>query len=473
LLFDFFFEENKMVRNHQRFFNVMQITLDAFTLSLAYIVAILFKLQGNQANLSREPHFIGPFWMVPLILAAYYLMDAYSPMRSRSFRKEAIILTRAHAAGLFIIFSVQFFLKELHFSREVSLCFAGFGLLAMVLERFVVRVTLRHLRQQGHNCKHILIIGAGPLGVEFANKLEAQRDFGYAVVGFLDEDLNKGEEVLGKRVLGNCLVLPSLLETILIDEVVVALPITSHPQFGGIIDCCEKAGVRTRIIPDYYRFLPGTPHIEEFDGIPLLNVRRIRLDDPFHRSLKRAFDIAVSSTALLLTSPLMVGIAIAIKLTSPGPLVFHQNRVGLNNRPFGMLKFRSMRVDTAATASTTWTTANDPRKTKFGSFLRKTSLDELPQFFNVLFGDMSVIGPRPERPFFVEQFKEEIPKYMVKHQVKPGITGWAQVNGWRGDTSIMKRIECDIYYIENWELQFDIKIMFMTVFKGMVNRNAY
>jgi lipopolysaccharide/colanic/teichoic acid biosynthesis glycosyltransferase len=169
----------------------------------------------------------------------------------------------------------------------------------------------------------------------------------------------------------------------------------------------------------------------------------------------------------------MLCIAIGIKLTSPGPLVFRQTRIGLNNRAFDILKFRTMRVSTASTAATVWTVANDPRTTKFGSFLRKTSLDELPQFFNVLFANMSVIGPRPERPFFVDQFKEEIPKYMVKHQVKPGITGWAQVNGWRGDTSIKERIECDIYYIENWKLLLDIKIMFMTVFKGMVNRNAY
>lgn len=177
--------------------------------------------------------------------------------------------------------------------------------------------------------------------------------------------------------------------------------------------------------------------------------------------------------ALIVLAPLLVFIAAGIKLTSPGPVLFRQTRIGMNKQPFEMLKFRSMRVADDNSSETVWTTSNDPRKTKFGSFLRKTSLDELPQFFNVLIGNMSLIGPRPERPFFVEQFREDIPRYMVKHQVKPGITGWAQVNGWRGDTSIEQRIECDLYYIENWDLLFDVKIFFLTIFKGLVNRNAY
>jgi Undecaprenyl-phosphate glucose phosphotransferase len=342
------------------------------------------------------------------------------------------------------------------------------------MERFIIRRTLHYFRKKGFNQKHMLIIGAGPVGIEFARKVLNHRDFGYNVIGYLDDDQSKWTNYIkGKPVLGGCDTLARLLDERSIDEVVVALPLKAFKKYGNIVDDCEKAGVRIHIIPDYNQFLSGSPHFEEFDGIPLLNVRRIPLDDPFNRFLKRVFDIMVSAVAIILTGPVMICIAIGIKLTSPGQVFFRQERVGLNNRPFDMLKFRSMRVDNDTVASTTWTTADDPRKTKFGSFLRKTSLDELPQFFNVLFGSMSVVGPRPERPFFVEQFKQSIPKYMVKHQVKPGITGWAQVQGWRGDTSIEKRIECDLYYIENWDPLFDLKIMFLTVFKGLVNKNAY
>lgn len=464
-----------MVRAHQRFFRGVQILLDGFTLMLAYAAGVLAKLVIDHSHYKFGSHLVSPFWMIPTALVVFHAMHAYSPMRSRSFRQEALIIAKAHLAAIVVIFSVQFLLKDPHYSRKISLCFASMGLLFLLLERFVIRRILRYLRQKGYNQKHLLILGAGPLGAEFAAKVRAQPDFGYNVVGFLDDEAGEERPVIEALVLGGCDLLPSLLEDRTVDEVAVALPINSYRRYSGIVETCERAGVRVRIIPDYYQFLPpGThPHIEEFDGMPLINVRRIPLDDPFSRFLKRSFDIAVSSAAILLTSPVMACIAIGIKLTSPGPLLFRQKRIGLKNQPFDMLKFRTMRVDTASTAATTWTVPNDPRTTRFGAFLRKTSLDELPQFFNVLFADMSVIGPRPERPFFVDQFREEIPKYMVKHQVKPGITGWAQVNGWRGDTSIKKRIECDLYYIENWALLLDIKIMFLTVFKGMVNRNAY
>lgn len=463
-----------MVKKYQRFLNIMQVSLDATSLLLAYAGSILLKLRSADFTPISPGYIFGPLWMVPLLLVVYYFMAVYSPMRSRMYRKEVLIITRAHLVGIFIIFCALFLHKSQEFSREVSLLFAALGLLFLLLERYIVRRTLRYLRQSGYNQKHMLIIGAGPVGMDFARRVHAHHDFGYNVMGFLDDDEAKQDDsIMGKPVLGGCAMLPELLENQAVDEVVVALPLNAYEKFGGIVEECEKAGVRIRIIPDYYKFIPGTPMIEEFDGIPLLNVRNIPLDDPFNWFIKRLFDISVSAIAIILTGPVMICIALGIKFTSPGPVFFRQERVGLNNRLFGMLKFCSMRVATDNSAATVWTTAADPRKTKFGSFLRKTSLDELPQFINVLFGSMSVVGPRPERPFFVEQFREKIPKYMVKHQVKPGITGWAQVNGWRGDTSIEKRIEFDIYYIENWDPLLDVKIMFMTVFKGLVNKNAY
>jgi Undecaprenyl-phosphate glucose phosphotransferase len=401
-------------------------------------------------------------------------MNVYTPMRTRLYRRELMLLVRAHFLGVVTIYSVLFLNKDLQYSREVSLVFALSGFLLIALQRYSVRKTLRSLRKKGYNQKHLLIVGAGPVGMEFARKIRTHRDFGYNVLGFLDDDKSKQSgEILGKPVLGGCHTLLSLLEKESVDEVVVALPLKAYEKYGKIVGACEDAGIRVRIIPDYNRYLPGRPIVENFDGIPLLNIRKIPLDDPFYKFMKRMCDLVSSVIALIIASPLLVSIAVGIKLTSPGPVLFRQTRVGMNNKSFEMLKFRSMRVADDNTAETQWTTSNDPRKTKFGSFLRKTSLDELPQFFNVLIGNMSLIGPRPERPFFVEQFREDIPRYMVKHQVKPGITGWAQVNGWRGDTSIEQRIECDLYYIENWDLFFDVKIFFLTIFKGLVNKNAY
>ena len=258
-----------------------------------------------------------------------------------------------------------------------------------------------------------------------------------------------------------------------IDEIIITLEMKDYDKLKDIIFTCEKLGVRAQIIPSYYKYLPAKPYVEEIGGVPLINMRYIPLDNLLNKFIKRAIDIVGSLFAIIIFSPIMLIVAIAIKLTSKGELIFKQERVGLNRKPFTMYKFRSMRIQDPNEEKSEWTVKDDPRKTKVGNFIRKTSIDELPQFFNVLKGDMSLIGPRPERPFYVEKFKDEIPKYMVKHQVRPGITGWAQVNGWRGDTSIEKRIECDIYYIENWSISLDIKILFLTVFKGFVNKNAY
>jgi Undecaprenyl-phosphate glucose phosphotransferase len=463
-----------MIKQHQRFFNILQVLIDALFLVLAYVSAMALKMAQPGSTIVPHKYIISLVWMVPLLLLIYYFMDVYSPMRSRLYRKEILIVLRAHLLGMVAILSLLFLYKDSEYSREVSLLFIVLGLLYLLLERFAVREMLQYLRKLGYNQKHMLIIGTGALALEFALKVRTHKSLGYIIVGFLhDGNRSRGNTVPDEQVIGSYADLSDILRDGKIDEVIVALPLNAHDKFGGIVNECEKAGIRVRLIPDYCRFLPSKPKVEEMDGIPLLNVRNIPLDDPFWRFLKRFCDICFSLLAICLTGPIMILIAIGIKLTSSGPVFFRQERMGRNNRTFDMLKFRSMKVHDDKTASTTWTTADDPRKTKFGCFLRKTSLDELPQFFNVLLGNMSVVGPRPERPHFVEQFKESIPKYMVKHQVKPGITGFAQINGWRGDTSIIKRIECDIYYIENWDLLFDLKILFLTVFKGLVNKNAY
>lgn len=463
-----------MIKKYQRFFNLILFALDGLMLTAAYLLAYVFKWGFDPISQMDFLYLKAPLWMIPLLLLAYFFMEIYSPMRERLFRKEMLLIIRAHAVGMVLIYGLLYLAKLYIYSRIVLFTFGVLGLFLLLLERYFVRKVLRHLRKRGYNLKHLLIIGAGHVGLEFAGKVMSQKDFGYNVLGFLDDDAEKkGSQIQGYTVLGDCSLLPDLLASNGVDEVIVALPLKAYDKYHDIVENCEKAGVRVRIIPDYFDYLPGRPKIEEFEEFPLLNIRYVPLDDPFNRFIKRCFDIIVSMSALILTAPVIIIVALGVKVTSPGPVFFKQQRVGLNNRLFNMLKFRSMRVADDHSADTTWTTSDDPRKTKFGTFIRKTSLDELPQFINVFLGDMSVVGPRPERPFFVDQFKEKIPKYMVKHQVKPGITGWAQANGWRGDTSIEKRIEFDIYYIENWDLLFDVKIMLLTLYKGLVNKNAY
>ena len=258
-----------------------------------------------------------------------------------------------------------------------------------------------------------------------------------------------------------------------LDEIAITLGLSEYYRLEEIVALCEKSGVHTKFIPDYNKIIPTKPYTEDILGLPVINIRYVPLNNTFNALVKRAMDIAGSIVGIIVTSPLMLLMCAIIKLTSPGPLIYKQERVGLHNQTFRMYKFRSMEVQPELEEKKAWTVKNDPRVTPIGKFMRHTSIDELPQLFNILKGNMSLVGPRPERPFFVEKFREEIPRYMVKHQVRPGLTGWAQVNGYRGDTSIRKRIEYDLYYIENWSIGLDIKIIFLTFFKGFINKNAY
>ena len=278
----------------------------------------------------------------------------------------------------------------------------------------------------------------------------------------------KGVKVIGR--IDNLLV---ILPQNHLDEIAITLGLNEYYKLERIVGLCEKSGVHTKFIPDYNNIIPTKPYTEDLLGLPVINIRHVPLSNTFNMMVKRCMDVCGSLAAIVVFSPVMLLMVLLIKLTSPGPLIFKQERVGLHNRPFQMYKFRSMEVQKERDEQKCWTVKNDPRVTGIGKFMRKTSIDELPQLFNVLKGDMSLVGPRPERPQFVEKFREEIPRYMVKHQVRPGMTGWAQINGYRGDTSIRKRIEYDLYYIENWTVGLDLKILFLTFFKGFINKNAY
>jgi Undecaprenyl-phosphate glucose phosphotransferase len=449
--------------------------VDALVLAISLSIAWWTKL-------TKDAHFTTPFFdyllillgLIPLLLIAFYTFDLYASKRGQNYFGEMIKIIEANIITFVLLFGLLFIFKFTYVSRTLVFHWAVLNALMGIAVRYIFRIGLRYIRVRGYNVKYMLIIGAGKLGQQFLAKIERHREFGYAVKGFLDDDhvkLNK--RFKNVRVIGDLDILEEYLQSTYIDEVIVALPLRAYQKLEEIIATCEKYGIRTLIIPDYYKYIPAKPKVLEFVGMPLIHTRDIPLDIFLNRLCKRCFDIMGSILLLILFSPVMLAVAAVVKLSSRGPLLFKQKRIGLDRKPFAMYKFRSMRVAKEEVAATTWTMQNDPRRTRIGELIRGTSLDELPQFFNVLRGDMSLIGPRPERPHFVEKFKQEIPRYMVKHQVKPGITGWAQVNGWRGDTSIEERIKCDIYYIEHWSLWLDMKILFLTVFKGFVNKNAY
>lgn len=465
-----------MIKNHQHFFNALLVIADilvvSFSLLLAWYLRFASPFFTDGIRALRLPSYIRLVTiLLPIYLLLFVLFGLYRPYRKQRFKKEFREIILANTLGIIIILAILYTARSVNFSRLMLGMFYILSCVGMSIVRGCIRKILRVMRAKGYNLKHIIIVGAGALGQTFAKKVTDDRQLGYKICGYVD-DYYPREEKDGIPILGTTREMNDILEEYHVDEVVIALPNTSYRRIDEVIDICEFQGIKTQIIPDYINLIKGSkPYIDELDGMPLINTRYIPLDDPFKSFIKRLADIVFSALILAILSPLLLVVAILVKVTSPGPVIYKQVRVGMNRKEFYIYKFRSMRNDVPEVGNTVWTTEDDPRKTKFGTFIRKTSIDELPQFVNVLKGDMSIVGPRPERPYYVNKFKEEVPRYMIKHHVRPGITGWAQVNGWRGDTSIVERINCDIEYIENWSVGFDIKILFMTP-KAMF-KNAY
>ncbi len=329
----------------------------------------------------------------------------------------------------------------------------------------------RHFVSHGYMQKNVLIIGGDRLAERVAEKVTSEPHLGYRLVGLLADYYH--ETMPRGLYLGKLSRLQKILTSNLVDEVLIALPLRRENEMVTAVEICESEGARFRIIPDFYRVIQSRAVLDYMGDMPLISIRTEPLISLKNRLMKRAFDIVFSAAVLVVLSPLFLVISLLIKTGSPGPVFFKQKRVSTNNKEFEMYKFRTMRVQETRDSDTIWTTENDPRVTPMGGFLRRSNLDELPQFWNVLIGNMSVVGPRPERKFFVEQFKADIPRYKVRHQVKSGISGWAQVNGLRGDTSISDRIAHDLYYIENWSLWVDLLIIWKTLFGSKTNTNAY
>ncbi len=468
-----------MLRKNQQFLTQVYMVADMAVIQASFLLAWWLRFESGLFGFVY-PIPIKYYLVWSLVYGAIALLTGlisglYSPKRRKRFADDFIRVVQTHVIGFFLLLGTMYFAKEINISRSYLFLYMALSVVLIVLYRYVVKQVLRTMRRRGYNKQYMLIVGAGALGRRFYLNLQHHPELGYDVVGFLDDELDwkKGQteypEVLGK--LGD---LQAMLDRFrIIDEVILAMPYGHSDRYPELMEICERAGVHTMIVPDYYDFLPTRPVFDNFAGMPLINVREVPLDLAANRFFKRLFDVVFAAIAVILTSPIMLAVAIGVKLTSPGPVIFKQERVGFNRRTFQMYKFRSMQAQVSDDEDTGWTTENDPRRTKFGTFIRRTSLDELPQFFNVLLGQMSVVGPRPERPHYVELFRERIPNYMLKHHVHPGITGYAQCAGLRGDTSIEKRIEYDLFYIENWTLLFDIRLVFITVYKMLTDRNAY
>ena len=469
-----------MIKDNQKVFNRLHVVLDALIIAFSYMLAWYLKFASPFSDIDKSvgvlsmlTYFEMLVVIVPGYLILYYAFNLYTPKRTTVHRYEVINIIQANTVGLILLMAGWYLISQIHFSRSMMALFYILNIIFTTLGRLLIRHLLQYFREKGYNLKYILLVGYSRAAEEYINRINSNPQWGYVVRGILDDHVPAGTLYKGVKVIGTIGNLLYILPENKLDEIAITLSLADYDNLEHIVDMCEKSGVHTKFIPDYNSLFPSRPYTEDLMGLPVVNIRYVPLSNTLNWCIKRLMDLIIAAAALVVASPVMVIAAVLVKLTSKGPVIFKQERIGLHNKPFKMYKFRTMKVQKSAEEQKGWTTKDDPRVTKVGKFLRRTSIDELPQLFNILKGDMSVVGPRPERPQFVEKFKEEIPRYMVKHQVRPGLTGLAQVNGYRGDTSIKKRIEYDIFYIENWTISFDVKIILMTFFTGFINKNAY
>lgn len=471
-----------MIKDYQKHLNRIHVVLDALMIIIAYAIAYaIIAARPDKIALPADFYFSVLIIIVPAELIIYGIVGMYAPKRVMGRRREFLNIFIANGISL-LLFTLVLFLGSkdpyiYNFSRSLVIYFFVFEIVLEILERIIIRIILRDIRKKGYNSKVVLLVGYSRAAEKFIDKCRLNPEWGYFIKGILDDRKSIGEEYNEIKVVGNIHSLPKYLEETKLetplDEIVITLSLNDYDYLEEIVNDCERSGVHTKFIPDYNGIIPTVPQIEDVQGLPVINIRKLPLADTSKAFAKRAVDIFGSLFGLIIFSPIMLFAVIAIKIESKGPVFYVQERVGRYGKTFKMYKLRSMEIQEEDDEKKEWTTKNDPRVTKVGKVIRSTSIDEMPQFWNIFKGEMSLVGPRPERPQYVEKFRDEIPHYMIKHQVRPGLTGWAQINGYRGDTSIEKRIECDLYYIENWTMGFDFKIMFLTIFKGFINKNAY
>ncbi len=456
-----------MIKKNQRIINICNMISDGIIIFFSYYISLFIRLivfHGTTTlPLWRFPYSLRIAVFSVAVVFVYYVLKMYGSYRFKAVGSENSTILMINGFSIITFTAILFTTRIENFPRSILFIYWVVSSTLIILKRLTVRKTLHFFRRLGYNQKHIIIVGNGHHAFQYIEDIMNNPHLGITIDGYVSKYEKEG---LGKS-LGAYEDLERILQEYDIDELIVALEPHEIKFMKEIIACADKEGIRISLIPFFNDYFPSHVRMEKIGNSKLIDMRATPLDNIMSAFIKRTIDIVGASIRIILFGPVMILTAIGVKLSSPGPVLFRQERIGLDKKTFEMLKFRSMRINDEE--STGWSTNSDPRKTRFGSIIRKFSIDELPQFFNVLKGDMSLVGPRPEIPHYVHQFKENVPLYLVRQQVRPGITGWAQVNGFRGDTSIEERVRYDIWYIENWSLWLDIKILFRTAFGGWIN----
>ena len=477
-----------MVKRYNRLLVAFHVVSDAMLAALAFVLAYVLRFESGLPVPKGSPPFDRYIKVLPLVAGlvvfAYYLQSLYRLRRGRSRVDDffAVFVGSIIAVVLgmwstlyFQAYYVSDALKQVGALEVSQLVWAMFLALNVALtfsSRELVRQALERRWRAGIGLKRVLIAGVGELGRLVADRILEHRDLGLKIIGFVDD--RAGGDHLGYRglpLVGTLAEAGEIIQRERIDQLYVALPLDEHTKVVRVVEDASREGLDIKVVPDLLQFIAIRARLEELDGVPIINIHDVPLQG-LNSAIKRTVDLAISAVALLVLAIPLGIVALLIKLTSPGPVFYHQERMGLDGRAFTVYKFRSMFIDAERETGPVWADDDDPRCTPLGRILRRFDVDELPQIWNVFKGDMSLVGPRPERPYFVKQFKQQYPQYMLRHKVRAGITGWAQVNGWRGNTSLEKRIEYDLYYIGNWSLRLDLKIMWLTLVKGLF-KHAY
>jgi Undecaprenyl-phosphate glucose phosphotransferase len=466
-----------MLRRYQRTVGELFRGLDACVVVAAWLLAYWVRFYASPFEVTKGLPPFGTYAALSPLVAILWMvvftwMRVYESRRMVGRLDEVLLILKAHGLAILLFIALTYLFEDYKYSRLVMMYFVAIGAAGLALFRVAVRSTLRQLRARGYNLRHVLAVGEGPTLELLVQRLERFPELGLCVAGIVTGESSVATSVGGKPVLGHFRHITDIIARTKVDEVIISLGAEHYHEVEAVLDLLQDETIDIRLVPDLHRYVTLGCEVEDFDGLPIVRLN----DSPLVGSAayaKRVTDIVLSVFALLGLAPIMLLVALLVKLTSRGPIFYGQERMGLDGRTFRMYKFRSMRVDAEQASGAVWASVKDDRRTPIGALLRKSSLDELPQFWNVLCGDMSLVGPRPERPVFVTKFRGQIPHYMLRHKVKSGITGWAQVNGWRGNTSLTNRIECDLFYIKNWSYLLDLKIMLMTVWKGFLNKNAY
>lgn len=466
-----------MLKRYHRMVGGIFRTVDACVIAGAWLISYWLRFDVQVIEVTKGfPSFTRYAALTPLVVVLWTMVFSwqrvYQSQRMLRRTHEVHLILKGHLMALLGFIALTYLFSEYRYSRAVMLSFGIIGAAMLVFFRLLLRNSLRAMRRKGFNLRHVLAIGGGKPLETLISRMDKFPELGLRVAGVITSSEFQNSHFAGKPVLGSFDQVLKAVRQTGADQVLIALPRAHYSEMDSILRQLVDETVNIQIVPDIHEYVTLGCEVEDFDGLPIVNLNDSPLSG-WGAVVKRATDMALSLIALVLLSPVLLLLAVLVKLSSRGPVLYTQERMGLDGRTFQMLKFRSMKVDAESSTGAVWAKEKDPRRTAVGTFMRATSLDELPQLWNILRGDMSIVGPRPERPVFVQQFRTEIPHYMLRHKVKAGLTGWAQVNGWRGNTSLQKRIECDLYYIRNWSYLLDWKIIVMTFWKGFVNKNAY